>query len=209
MNNIAICIPTFLRDKLLYKTLQTIVDNYSREYIILVADQGYSDSEKNITIDYYKSQIFLKYYKLPFDCGLGYARNFLVRTAYEQQIPYVLLSTDAIQFTEVYNFNQLFNKLDNKIIINFKLNNDELIPLKDVFLAKTEVLIDLWDNEMKLYEYSLALYNCIKSNCTIEWNNNYHFQKVKSRASKEYQSYWKRIKEFKKLSEDKLKELCI
>ena len=207
MNNykIAILITTFLRDNLLYKTIQSIVDNYTKDCIILIADQGYSDSEKDITIDYFASQIPLEYYKLSFDCGLAIARNFLVQKASEIGVPYCLIMPDSVQFTEVYNFEPLFNKLDSNIIINFKLKNIEPIALKDICLAKTDTLINLWDEEMKLYEYYLAFAECIKRNYKILWNENYNFTKIKSRSTEEYYSYSKRIKEYKKLSEQKLK----
>jgi len=208
MNNLAILIGTFLRDNLLYKTLQTIVDNYTKDCIILIADQGYADSEKDITIDYFKSQIPLEYYKLPFDCGLSIARNYLVQKTLEKNIPYCLVMPDSIQFTEKYNFEPLFNDLDNDVIINFKLKNIEPIALKDILLASTKRLINLWDEEMKIYEYQLAFSECIKRGYKIIWNEDYHFKKVKSRSTEEYQTYCKRIKEYKKLSEQKLKELC-
>lgn len=198
---IAILITTFLRDKLLYKTIQTIVDNRSTNCIILIADQGYNNSEKNITIDYLKSQIPLEYYKLSFDCGLGIAKNFLVQKASEMQIPYCLIMPDSIQFTEVYNFEQLFNILDNNNLINFGL-----IPLKNIFIAKTNTLLNLWDEEMKLHEYELAHTEYLKRNYKIIYNTNYIFKKINSRCSDEYYSYSKRIKEYKKLSEQKLKE---
>lgn len=205
MNKLAILITTFIRDNLLYKIIQSIVDNYTKNCIVLIADQGYADSEKDITMDYYKSQIPLEYYKLSFDCGLSYARNYLVRIANEKNIPYVLISTDSIQFTESYNFEQLFNKLDNNIIINFKLKNVEPIALKDIFLAKTDTLINLWDSEMKLYEYQLAFAECIKKGYKIAWNEDYNFKKIKSRSTEEYQSYCKRLKDYKKLSEQKIR----
>jgi hypothetical protein len=123
---IAILITTFLRDRLLYKTLQTIVDNYTKDCIILIADQGYEDSEKNVTIDYYKSQIPLEYYRLSFFCGISAARNFLVAKAKEKNIPYCLLGADSIQFIDSYNFNSAieFLELDlNNGVIGFNLLN--------------------------------------------------------------------------------------
>lgn len=123
---IAILITTFLRDRLLYKTLQTIVDNYTKDCIILVADQGYEDSEKNVTIDYYKSQIPLEYYRLSFFCGISAARNFLVAKAKEKNIPYCLLGADSIQFTNSYNFDTVIEFLESDPdngIIGFNLLN--------------------------------------------------------------------------------------
>jgi hypothetical protein len=130
MNNhtIAILITTFLRDNLLYKTIQTIVDNYPSNSIILIADQGYADSEKNIAIDYFKSQIPLEYYQLPFDCGLSFARNFLINKASEMNIPYILMAADSIQFTQIYNFQPFIEILNtNNSIgrIGFNLENSK------------------------------------------------------------------------------------
>jgi len=204
---IAILITTFLRDNLLYKTIQTIVDNYTKDCIVLIADQGYANSEKDITIDYYKSQIPLEYYKLSFDCGLSYARNFLVQKAFEKNIPYCLVMSDSVQFTKTYDFEPLFKDLDNNIIINFKLKKTEPIALKDVFLAKTNLMGDLWDSEMKIYGYQLAFSECIKRGYKIVWNKDYNFKKITSRSTEEYYSYCKRIKEYKRLSECKLREL--
>jgi len=58
---------------------------------------------------------------------------------------------------------------------------------------------------MKIFEYELAYKEYIKRGYTAIWNEDYNFKKVKSRSTKEYQSYCKRIKEYKKLSEQKLK----
>jgi glycosyltransferase involved in cell wall biosynthesis len=121
---IAILITTFLRDKLLYKTLQTIVDFYPNESIVLIADQGYNDEEKNINLDYIKSQIPCEYYRLPFDCGLAYARNYLIQKAHEQQIPYVLMLADSIRFIASYRFEPIMQFLeleDNRALVGFDL----------------------------------------------------------------------------------------
>lgn len=109
---IAILITTFLRDNLLYKTIQSIINNCSEDYTILIADQGYNDEEKLINIDYYKSQIPLKYYRIPFDAGLSVGRNFLVQKANEMSIPYCLLSSDSIQFTQPYDFKPVIEFLE-------------------------------------------------------------------------------------------------
>ena len=208
-NSVGIILTSFLRDNLLYKTLQSITNNWSNDWKLFIGDQGYADSEKDITIDCFKSQIPLEYYKLSFDCGLSVARNFLVQKASDMSIPYCLISTDSIQFTKIYNFEQLYKKLDSNIIINFKLKKVEPIALKDIFLAKTDALINLWDEEMKIFEYQLAFSESIKRGYKIEWNEDYNFKKIKSRSTEEYQTYCKRIKEYRKLSEQKMKELCI
>jgi len=134
---VAIILTTFLRDNLLYKTLQTIVDNPVSDCILLIADQGYSSDEKSITVDYTKSQIPCEYYKLPFDCGAYFARNFLVKKAQELGCDYCLISADSIQFKEKYNFEP---------IINF-LNSNEKIALCGFELEDSKCA---WEYEMEL-----------------------------------------------------------
>jgi hypothetical protein len=236
---IAILITTFLRDNLLYKTLQTIVDNYSKDCIVLVADQGYSDSEKDITIDYYKSQIPLEYYKLPFDCGLSYARNFLVNKANEMNIPYILMGADSIQFTQIYNFQPFIEFLDQGVkrgIIGFDLKGSkcpwefliELTPngikftssnnyitinnikfkkvdiCRNIFIAKTQTLIKIWDEEMKLCEHELAFLEYKKRGYEVYWTNSISFKKILTHTSEEYQTYRKRFQDYQKILKQKL-----
>jgi len=206
---IAILITAFLRDNLLYKTIQTIVENLPEDCIVLIADQGYNSQEKMITIDYYQSQIPLKYYRIPFDSGLSTARNFLVQKTLEMEIPYCLIMHDSIQFTEMNDFKSLFCKLNKNILINFKLKEIAPITLGPIFIAKTDTLINLWDSEMKLYEHSLASLNYINRGYKISWNKKYNFKKITKYSTDEYKIYCKRIKNYQKLSEQKLKELCI
>jgi hypothetical protein len=205
-SKIAILITTFLRDSLFYKTLQTIVDNYPDNSVVLIADQGYSSLEKLTNISYFKSQIPIEYYSIPFDSGLGFAKNFLVQKALELQIPYCLVMPDSIQFTESYNFYPLFIYLNNNILINFELEKIESINLKNIFIAKTDILISLWDDEMKIYEHELAFTEYITRGYKIVWNKDYNFKKIKNRSNKEYAIYCKRLEDYKKISIKKIKE---
>lgn len=236
---IAVLVTTFLRDNLLYKTLQTIVDNYPKNCIVLVADQGYADEEKDITIDYYKSQMPLEYFKLPFDSGLSLARNFLVNRAKEMNIPYVLIGADSIQFTQPYDFQPFidFLELDNKRgIVGFDLQgskcpwefimelSDKGIKLlsssnyiefggikykkvdicRNIFLAKTNSIIDLWDNELKLSEHEDAFITYKKRGHEVYWTNSISFKRISTNTSEEYQSYRKRLNDYQKLLKQKL-----
>jgi hypothetical protein len=241
MNNykIAILVTTFLRDSLLYNTIQSIVDNYTKDCILLIADQGYSSSEKETTIDYFKSQIPCEYYRIPFDCGLSYARNFLINKAKESNIPYILMSADSIQFIDKYNFQPIidflesntnyglvgFELLRSKCSWEYYLKLDEegihLIPSNDyvqfnecmfkkvdicrnIFLAKTSALINLWDNEMKLCEHELAFLELKKRNYSCFWTNNISFKRINSRNPKEFEIYRSRFKEYQQLLKRKL-----
>jgi GT2 family glycosyltransferase len=236
---LGIIITTFLRDAALYKTLQSIVDFNPGDCTILVADQGYADDEKNITIDYFKSQIPLEYYRLPFDCGLSYARNFLVNKAKELGYEYCLVSSDSIQFTEKYNFEPIIDFLNsepNYGVVGFELENAKAawnfymyvdnkgIHFKksedyvmsnntsfqkvdicmNIFLAKTNNIIDLWDTEFKLGEHELAFLELQKRNIKVFWTDSVKFKKNNAAGGDEYKEYRKRLGDYLKLLRKKL-----
>jgi hypothetical protein len=200
-----------------------------------VADQGYNDDEKNITIDYYKSQLDLEYFKLPFDSGLSYGRNFLVQKANDLNIPYCLVIADSIHFNQSYDFSPFieFLESDNSYgligyeLLNskcpweflLKIENETLYYLpaneyvvhnqiqykkigicRNVFLAKTEAILNLWDNEMKLSEHTLAFVELQKRNYKCFWTDGISFQRNSPRPSKEYESYRKRTQYYRKLA---------
>ena len=237
--NIAILITTFLRDSLLYKTLQTIVDYYPNNCTVLIADQGYNSSDKDVQIDYYKSQIRLEYYKLPFDCGLSYSRNYLISKAKALNIPYILMCADSIQFSQPYNFEPIIKTLEADAqlgIVGFDLvgskcpwefdmevtptgikmlsssNYTEFEGIKykkvdicrNIFLAKTDTMLNLYDNEMKLMEHELAFLEYKKRGYKVYWTDTISFKKVTTITSDEYQNYRKRLSDYRPLFEQKL-----
>ena len=236
---IAILITTFLRDTLLYRTLQTIADNYTEDCIVLVADQGYSSTEKHINIDYFKSKISLEYFRLPFDSGLSVARNLLVQKAKERDIPYCLLSADSIQFLVPLNFSPIiqFLELDVKRgLVGFDLEKSkcsweylmEVTPkgikfsnsnietcfgnikllkvdiCRNIFLAKTESLINLWDEELKLGEHEIAFLEYKKRGYEVYWTNSYTFKRVSPNNSNEYKQYRNRLRDYLMFVKEKL-----
>jgi len=119
MIKIAILITSFLRDKLLYESVQSIIRHYTNNYIILVANQSYKTDEErlkgfsdfNVNIDN-TVHAPIHYYNLPFDCGLSYARNFLVEKANSLGCKYCWLSADSIMFINEYNVNPIINFLE-------------------------------------------------------------------------------------------------
>jgi len=150
-NKTAIIITTFLREDLLIKSVQSILDNWNPNYHIFVGNQSYkTDNDKlqgfsnfgmNIT-DYGYGQLRdgITYYNLPFDCGLSYARNFLVKKAKEKGYEYCWISADSLLFTDKYDINNIIRFLDSNEkygTIGFDINGRvpwegdiELIPNK-------------------------------------------------------------------------------
>jgi hypothetical protein len=236
---LAVLITTFLRDKLLCKTLQSIVDFYPTGTLVLIADQGYNDDEKNINIDYFKAQVPCEYHRLPFDCGLSYARNYLINRAHELNIPYILMSADSIQFTQKYDFSIMYRYLESAKengLIGFELEGskcpweynmrvDKLgIHLfkstlytsfeqtqflhceitRNIFLAKTESMLNLYDNELKLAEHELAFFDYKNRGYKVFWTNALKFKRVQNSNTKEYEEYRKRFNDYRKLLQEKL-----
>lgn len=150
---IAIIYTTFLRDKLMYQTVQSILDNFPNDCILLIGNQSYkTDTERldgfsNFNVNNDNPCHFpISYYNLPFDCGLSYSRNFLVKKAQELGCKYVLITADSIKFTKKYNFELIINFLKEKEkrgIVGLGLDNRqywiynmELIPGKFFKLNK-------------------------------------------------------------------------
>ena len=151
---IAILLTTFLRDELLYRTLQTIVDFFPKDAILLIADQGDASNKKLSEIAKIKEQIPCEYYQLEFDCGLSFARNYLVEKAKELNCQYCLLTADSIQFTK---------------------NTQNLDSIIEVLEQQEEVGIVGFDIlGRQSWEYYLIItsgFKLIKSEDYIEYNN--------------------------------------
>lgn len=102
MKKIAILYTTFIRPELAHQTLFSIYQNWQDNFFLLVADQGEPEDRKLIfpfSEEFATFMEKLKYFHLPFDCGLSFARNFLVEKALEMKIDYCLITADSIQFT--------------------------------------------------------------------------------------------------------------
>lgn len=116
---IAIIIPTFLRDEKLVELVESIKSTFDGEFIkkwfkLYIGDQGReSTPEKEI---YYKQLIDEGHeiFKLPYNCGLSAARNYLVKQTKE---PFILVVDDDFLFTEKSNLSPFINILvDNSEI---------------------------------------------------------------------------------------------
>lgn len=155
MDTIAIIYTTFLRDNLMYKTIQSIVDNWIDNYVLLIGDQNIPDLDK-ISYFYTKFDIGIRYFNLPFDCGLSFDRNYLVEQAYKLEIPYCLISADSIEFTDKYNFQPIIDFIksrNNNAIVGLKLANRQPFEY-DMTIDKElgKFILDRPAREKRIYE---------------------------------------------------------
>lgn len=114
---IGIIITTFLRDELLFKTVQSILDNWIEGFEIIIVDQGEVTAKKH---EWINQQSKVHYIPVLFNSGLSYGRNVGVQKAKQLGCEYILLSSDSFLFNntiqklpEIIN---LLNTTDYKLI---------------------------------------------------------------------------------------------
>lgn len=173
---IAVVLVTFLRDEICFETLE----HYNKfGYKIYLADQGYYRKDKDMIYDKYRKQGHVIKF-LPFDSGLSYCRNTMVRLVEE---PYVFVTDDDIRTKDKLELylkhfkvdaslgivgGQLINRINNHPqVYTYKLKlegntihyNKVLQGYCDIvlnfFIARTELFQDVqWDDEQKLCEHT-------------------------------------------------------
>ena len=126
MNKIAIIITAFCRDELLYKSVQSTVDNCTNNCInnfeIIVIDQGYTSIHKR---DWLQERN-VHYCPVSFDSGLSFCRNFGVKKAKELECNYVVIGSDSFLFNEsLKKLNKMIDIIQNTkySLIGFELKN--------------------------------------------------------------------------------------
>jgi len=139
---IGIIIPTFLRDEKLKICIESLlklsseINRFQPFFRIYIGDQAEISYQKQA---YYQSLEDLghKYYQLPYNCGLSYARNFLISKTKE---PFILISDDDYEFTQQTFFEPLINLLllnENIGIVGGTLNDRETHPTK-IYIDKSK-----------------------------------------------------------------------
>jgi len=225
---IAFIATTFLRDELLYKSVQSLLDNYFEGMTIIIVDQGHQTQEKTSWV--FNSPHCVNYYQVPFDSGLSYGRNFGVEKAKELGCEYTLIASDS------FLFNKTMKELDKVVdILNntkYSLCGLELIPsvcgweaklnliegkhfelnfidkslvgvigtkiptweidiCRNIFLAKTESLLDTkWDEDLKLGEHEDFFWRYKQNGYNCLWTNYIYANKITDRPT-EYAKYRK------------------
>lgn len=118
MNDITILIKTFLRKKSLFRLLKSIENSYSDIPIVIV-----DDGDKNLTDELTnKFNLIIKYFKLPFDSGLSYGRNYGLSKITTK---YFLLLDDDFVFTKETDISKMIDvmKKTNANIVGGGIRN--------------------------------------------------------------------------------------
>ena len=200
---IAICIPTINRDETLMETINSILDVYQDNWVILIGEQNKKEDwslEKQLfyhsaCAEAHKSlrnQDRIKVHALPYDCGLSYSRNELVKLADNLGIKYILMSADSIKFTEsMKKINYLIKYLNyskdfNIDLLGMSLENriewEAFLDLKDSFILDFIDKVPMNALLDKHCEEFLTIWNCdivrnfflatTKSLLNVPWDNN-------------------------------------
>jgi len=181
-NKIAILITTFLRDDLLYKSVNSILENeMPNNFVILIGDQGIASEEKVTWILNMKNKLKeqFHYREFPFNSGLSYGRNRLVELANKKDCNYCLISSDSFVFNQ--NMNDINSILDIVYTpyadrIGFELDGCVCRWEGDINLIdKDSFEIDFIDIDKKLPFYSCEIVrnffiSTTKSLLDIKWD---------------------------------------
>lgn len=159
---IAIIIPTFIREEKLKicveSLLRTLGDSnrFQPFFRIYIGDQSENTPYKKEFYEYLSS-LGHKFYILPYNCGLAYARNYLISQTKE---PFILIADDDY----IFNTNTILEPLINLLLLE---ENIGVVGggLNDRETAPTRIYVDkLKNNTNRLtyvsksiqYEFSLA-----------------------------------------------------
>lgn len=174
MRDTTAIIVTFNRPDSL-KILVKSIRKYCPDLKVIIVDNGEKESSRS-----YSRMKNVEYYKVEFDSGLSYSRNFAVDRV---KTKYMILLDDDFEFTEKTDINEMIRILelgfdivggsveqmkfdgllerDGKTLKYVEKNrgSHEGYPLYDIilnfFIAKTDVIKKIrWDEELKLAEHT-------------------------------------------------------
>lgn len=103
---IAIILTTIERPKALKKSVQSILDNWQENWVLLIADQNPVNSESYQIIDKFiceNPDKDIRILQLEYNCGISFARNELIHFAHLIGCEYTLLTADSILFNDSMN----------------------------------------------------------------------------------------------------------
>ncbi|MHA2012752.1 MAG: glycosyltransferase [Candidatus Helarchaeota archaeon] len=167
---IGILISTFLRDEKMMKCVQSILktcdaDKMFRKWIrIYIADQGYDEWSEKKKLFYKKLENDgHKIFKTPFNSGLAYNRNFLIKQSKE---PYLMIIDDDFEFTEKTNLSKMIEILNHKEENGIVGGDIEFrSPYHaDLIFEKIEENLCLYRIQRKSNKQSVKVYNLTNKN---------------------------------------------
>ena len=109
-SKVAIGIKTFFREESLFKTIDSIKKHFPCPYRLYIADDGEISEEK----EYQYQQLEMQGHtiiKLPFNSGLSFGRNMIVKKAKED---YILMMDDDIRLNDSESIERMKCILDSK-----------------------------------------------------------------------------------------------
>jgi glycerol-3-phosphate cytidylyltransferase len=95
--DIAVCIPTFLRERTLFRTIQALQKNIESPYKLYIADDSGKRTDRKLSLFQDLRKRGACIIDKPFDVGLSVKRNSLVRAVTE---PYIFLTDDDIMLDD-------------------------------------------------------------------------------------------------------------
>ena len=140
---IAVIIPSFIRWEKTKTEIQTLLNTYNpNKYRFYIGNQGKINIKDipffhNLEIDGHKIL------NLPFDCGLSYARNFLIKQTIE---PYIMIMDNDFLFSKNNNldaFAQILEDNENIGLVGGKLKQRESYTYNLIYNKKQKNIIYL------------------------------------------------------------------
>ena len=169
-SDVTFIIKTFKRYEALERLLFSI-KKFCPRAKVFIGD----DSEKNFNVEYYKNlwnklDMFIKptAYNLPFDSGISYGRNKLVKYA---ETPYILLLDDDFVFTEKTNIEKMIEiiKTDKNIgIVGGSVLDDgtQKRHFEHLLEKKGRILYHIKDGDNY---YNLSGYKVKETGCVLNF----------------------------------------
>jgi len=112
MAKIGIIITLFERNKLLFKSVQSLLDNWQNNFELIIVDQGHYSGEKSKWV--FENNLINNYYYIPFDSGLSASRNYGVKKAKELGCDYVIIGSDSFLFNKsIQKINEIVDLLNS------------------------------------------------------------------------------------------------
>jgi GT2 family glycosyltransferase len=164
-------ITTFLRDDCLFKCLSSF-KKYYPEINFIVADNGKLSYEKKQKIE----EMGGKYKIFPFNCGLSYMRNCVVKTI---KTPYFLLLEDDFIFQRKTKIEKLLTLMDIADIAGGTFIQDGIVKKYAVKFIKGKKFI-YKDVKIRRFKYKNVYYKKVdmipnffiaKTDLPVKWDN--------------------------------------